>query len=96
MWNYYKTVVINSAKAEDGHDMFFKGDVVRGTELVKDGAVNVWRNGQYDIEKVGKITKEQLKKIAETKMPDLNAYDVEQAMKIVEGTARNMGIKVEE
>ena len=57
MWNYYKTVVINSAKAEDGHDMFFKGDVVRGTELVKDGAVNVWRNGQYDIEKVGKITK---------------------------------------
>ena len=37
--------------------MFFKGDVVRGTELVKDGAVNVWRNGQYDIEKIGKITK---------------------------------------
>ena len=41
MWNYYKTVVINSAVAEDGHDMFFKGDVVRGTELIKDGAVNV-------------------------------------------------------
>ena len=57
MWNYYKTVVINSAKSEDGHDMFFKGDVVRGTELVKDGAVNVWRNGQYDLEKIGKITK---------------------------------------
>ena len=57
MWNYYKTVVINSAVAEDGHDMFFKGDVVRGTELVKDGAVNVWRNGQYDIEKIGTITK---------------------------------------
>lgn len=37
--------------------MFFKGDVVRGTELIKDGAVNVWRNGQYDIEKIGKITK---------------------------------------
>ena len=57
MWNYYKTVVINSAKAEDGHDMFFKGDVVRGTELVKEGAVNVWRNGQYDLAKIGKITK---------------------------------------
>ena len=57
MWNYYKTVVINSAKSEDGHDMFFKGDVVRGTELIKDGAVNVWRNGQYDLEKIGKITK---------------------------------------
>ena len=57
MWNYYKTVVINSATAEDGHDMFFKGDVVRGTELVKDGAVNVWRNGQYDLDKVQPITK---------------------------------------
>ena len=47
-------------------------------------------------EVVATITKDQLKEIAETKMPDLNAYDVEQAMKIVEGTARNMGIKVEE
>ena len=47
-------------------------------------------------ETVATITKAQLQEIAETKMPDLNAYDVEQAMKIVEGTARNMGIKVEE
>ena len=47
-------------------------------------------------ETVATITKAQLKEIAETKMPDLNAYDVEEAMKIVEGTARNMGIKVEE
>ena len=47
-------------------------------------------------ETVATITKEQLREIAETKMPDLNAYDVEEAMKIVEGTARNMGIKVEE
>ena len=39
--------------------------------------------------------KEELKNIAETKLPDLNAYDVEHAMKIVEGTARNMGIEVE-
>lgn len=46
--------------------------------------------------KVGKITKEQLKKIAEYKMPDLNCYDLEQAMKIVEGSARNMGITVED
>ncbi len=43
---------------------------------------------------VATITKEQLKQIAETKLPDLNAYDVESAMKIVEGTARNMGIAV--
>lgn len=46
--------------------------------------------------KVGSITKEQLKKIAEYKLPDLNCYDVEAAMKIVAGTARNMGIAVEE
>ena len=47
-------------------------------------------------ETVATITKAQLQEVAETKMPDLNAYDVEEAMKIVEGTARNMGIKVEE
>ncbi len=47
-------------------------------------------------ETVGTITKAQLKEIAETKLPDLNAYTVEDAMKIVEGTARNMGIKVSE
>lgn len=47
-------------------------------------------------EKVGSITKAQLKEIAETKLPDLNAYTVEEAMKIVEGTARNMGIEVVE
>ena len=46
-------------------------------------------------ETVATITKSQLKEIAETKLPDLNAYDVEAAMKIVEGTAHNMGIKVE-
>ncbi|MBQ3020738.1 MAG: 50S ribosomal protein L11 [Bacilli bacterium] len=44
---------------------------------------------------VATITKEQLKSIAETKLPDLNAYDVEAAMNIIEGTARNMGVAVE-
>ena len=47
-------------------------------------------------EVVATISKADLKNIAETKLPDLNAYDVEAAMKIVEGTARNMGIKIEE
>ena len=46
-------------------------------------------------ETVGTITEAQLKEIAETKLPDLNCYTVEDAMKIVEGTALNMGIKVE-
>ncbi len=46
-------------------------------------------------EKVGTVTRAQVKEIAEVKMPDLNANDVEAAMKIVEGTARSMGILVE-
>ena len=45
--------------------------------------------------KVGKISKDQIREIAETKMPDLNANDVEAAMKIVAGTARSMGVEVE-
>ena len=45
--------------------------------------------------KVAKISKEEIRKIAEYKMPDLNANDVEAACKIIEGTARNMGIEVE-
>ena len=47
-------------------------------------------------ETVATISKDKLREIAETKMPDLNANDVEAAMRTVEGTARNMGIKVEE
>ncbi len=44
---------------------------------------------------VGTISREEVKKIAETKMPDLNTDDIEAAMRIIEGTARSMGIKVE-
>ena len=43
-------------------------------------------------EKVGKLTKDQVREIATTKLPDLNANDIDAAMKIVEGTARSMGI----
>ena len=46
-------------------------------------------------DKVGKVTKAQVREIAEKKMPDLNANDVEAAMRIIEGTARQMGIVVE-
>jgi large subunit ribosomal protein L11 len=45
-------------------------------------------------EKVGTVTRAQVREIAETKMPDLNALDIEGAMKVVEGTARSMGIVV--
>ncbi len=46
--------------------------------------------------KVGKITRDQLKKIAETKMPDLNAANIESAMRMIEGTAKSMGVTIEE
>ena len=53
-------------------------------------------SGKPNKQKVGKITKEQIRKIAETKMPDLNAASIEAAMSMVCGTARSMGITVEE
>lgn len=46
-------------------------------------------------ETVGSLTEAQVKEIAEIKMPDLNAYDVEEAIRIVSGTAKNMGVKIE-
>ncbi|GAB3624641.1 50S ribosomal protein L11 [Mariniluteicoccus endophyticus] len=64
-------------------------------ELIKKAAGVKSGSGVPHKEKVGKISKDQVKEIAETKMPDLNANDVEAAMKIVEGTARSMGITVE-
>ncbi len=54
------------------------------------------KSGASKGETVATISKKDLESVAETKLPDLNAYDIEGAMKIVEGTARNMGIKVEE
>jgi len=51
-------------------------------------------SGEPNRNKVGSVTKAQVREIAETKMPDLNANDVDAAMKIVEGTARSMGITV--
>ena len=51
-------------------------------------------SGEPNKKKVGKVTKAQVKEIAETKMPDLNANDVEAAMRLIEGTARSMGIEV--
>ncbi|MFM7578283.1 MAG: 50S ribosomal protein L11, partial [Microcystaceae cyanobacterium] len=46
--------------------------------------------------KVGALTRDQLREIAQTKMPDLNANDIDAAMKIIEGTARNMGVTVKD
>ncbi|MCT7956548.1 MULTISPECIES: 50S ribosomal protein L11 [Laspinema] len=51
-------------------------------------------SGEPNRKKVAQISRDQLRDIAQTKMPDLNANDIEAAMKIVEGTARNMGVTV--
>ncbi|MBR0420098.1 MAG: 50S ribosomal protein L11 [Erysipelotrichaceae bacterium] len=62
--------------------------------LLKKAAGVAKASGTPNTVKAGKITKAQLQEIAEYKMPDLNANDVEAAIKIIAGTARNMGIEV--
>lgn len=64
-------------------------------ELIKKAAGLQKGSAVPHTDKVGKITQAQVREIAETKMPDLNANDIEAAAKIVEGTARSMGITVE-
>lgn len=63
-------------------------------DLLKKAAGIEKGSGKPNTVKSGKVTKEQVKKIAEQKMPDLNTADVNAAMKIVEGTARSMGLDV--
>ena len=63
--------------------------------LLKRAAKIAKGSGEPNREKVGTVTSSQVKEIAELKAPDLNAHEVGQAMKIIEGTARSMGIEVE-
>ena len=62
--------------------------------LLKKAAGLEKASGEPNKNKVGKVTRAQVKELAETKMPDLNANTVEAAMRLVEGTARSMGIEV--
>jgi large subunit ribosomal protein L11 len=64
------------------------GDLLKKAAGVEKGS------GAPNREKVGSVTREQVREIAQVKMPDLNASDVEAAMRMVEGTARSMGIEV--
>lgn len=64
--------------------------------LIKKAAGIERGSGEPQKTKVGSITRQQLREIAETKMPDLNANDIDAAMNIVEGTARNMGVTIED
>ncbi len=63
-------------------------------ELIKQAAAVEKGSPEPHRNKVGRVTKQQVRDIAERKMPDLNANDVETAMKIIEGTARSMGVEV--
>ena len=66
------------------------------SDLLKKAAGVPKGAGNSLLQKVGSITRDQLREIAETKMPDLNANDVEAAMNIIAGSARNMGIVIED
>lgn len=64
------------------------------SEMLKKAAGLAKGSGVPNKDKVGKVTKAQIKEIAEAKMPDLNAVNIEGAMSVIEGTARSMGIEV--
>ena len=62
--------------------------------LLKKAAGLETASGEPNKKKVGTVTRQQIREIAETKMPDLNARDIDAAMRMIEGTARSMGIEV--
>ena len=66
------------------------------SELIKKAAGVVKGSSTPNKDKVGKLTTSQLKEIAQTKLPDLNAYSLDAAMKIIAGTAKSMGVEVVE
>ena len=73
----------------------FKMKTPPASDLLKKAAGVEKGSGDTPRTKAGKVTKSQIREIAETKLEDLNAYDVDQASKIIEGTAKSMGISVE-
>jgi len=73
----------------------FKLKTPPASDLLRKAAGVEKGSGNTPKTKAGKVTKTQIREIAEMKMQDLNAYDVEQAEKIIEGTARSMGITID-
>lgn len=64
------------------------------SELIKKAAGIIKGSGTPNKDKVGKLTMDQVREIAKTKLPDLNAFDVEKAMETIKGTARSMGVDI--
>ncbi|OGH84719.1 MAG: 50S ribosomal protein L11 [Candidatus Magasanikbacteria bacterium RIFOXYA2_FULL_44_8] len=85
--------VIISVYADRSFDFIMK--IAPMAELIKKAIKLAKGSGKPLQEKVGKITKAQIKEIAEKKMPDLNAKDLAGAMKMVEGTAKSLGVTIE-
>ena len=79
--------------ADRSFDMLLK--TPPASDMIKKAAGVTAASSRPGIEIIGKISASQIKEIANTKMPDLNATDIEAAIKIVEGSARSMGIEVE-
>ena len=84
--------VLITAFEDKSYEFVIKTSPVAGRLLQAAGIAKGSANPKTT--KVGKITRAQLREIAEYKMPDLNCNDIEAAMKVVEGTARNMGIAI--
>ena len=78
------------------HSFTFVTKTPPAAVLIKKAAGVERASGEPNTKKVGKITEAQVREIAETKMPDLNAANIDSAMSMVKGTARSMGITVEE
>jgi large subunit ribosomal protein L11 len=66
----------------------------RSAELLKKAAGIIKGSGVPNKDKVGKVTRAQIKEIAQTKLPDLNAASIESAMRMIEGSAKSMGLEI--
>jgi len=89
----YKIPVVVTIYEDRSFDFELKQPLT--SDLIKKAAGIEKGSGEPNRKKVGKLTKEQIREIAKIKLPDLNTNDIEKAMKIIEGTARNMGIEIE-
>ena len=84
-------VIIN---VYDDRSFTFITKIAPASELIKKAAGIKSGSGKALTDKVGSLTKTQLREIAQKKLPDLNTTDVEMAMRIIEGTARQMGVEI--
>ena len=89
------TVIPVEITVYQDHSFSFVTKTPPAAVLIKKAAGVERASGEPNKKKVGKITEEQVREIAETKMPDLNAASLESAMSMIKGTARSMGITVE-